>query len=55
MERGTRKLTLPHVITLPHVKQTANGNLRHDPGDSNRGPVTIAVTGGDAEGAGGRP
>ena len=25
--------------TIPHVKQTANGNLLCDPGDSNRGPV----------------
>ena len=31
--------------TIPHVKQTANGNLLCDPGDSNRGPVTIPVTG----------
>ena len=31
--------------TIPHVKQTANGNLLCDPGDSNGGPVTIPVTG----------
>ena len=34
MDRGTRK----HI--LPYVKQTANGNLLYDSGNSNRGLVT---------------
>ena len=35
MERVTWKLT------IPYVKQIANGNLLYGSGDSNRGPVTI--------------
>ena len=35
MERVTWKLT------IPYVKQTANGNLLYGSGTSNRGPVTI--------------
>ena len=34
MERVTWKLT------LPYVKETANGNLLYDSGDSNQGSVT---------------
>ena len=34
MERVTQKLT------LPHVKQIANGNLLHGSGNSNRGSVS---------------
>ena len=39
MERVTQKLT------LPHVKQIANGNLLHGSGNSNRGSVTIYNSG----------
>ena len=35
MDRETWKLT------IPYVKQTANGNLLHDSGNSSRGSVTI--------------
>ena len=35
MERGTWKLK------LPYVRQIASGNLLYDPGNSNRGSVTI--------------
>ena len=46
MERGKWKLT------LPYVKQIANGNLLYGSGNSNRGSVSINLEGWDREGGG---